>query len=233
LEISQRPSYRSNLGESPGKAGGLPQGVIEKKAIRAPFNGLLGIRQVDFGQYLAAGSQIVSLQVLDPIYVDYSLPERELARLSEGQDVTVRVAAHPDQLFKGHVTAISPRIDVLTRNIPVRATLENPHHQLRPGMFAEVRSLLPERKNVLTLPRTAITYNPYGDSVFLIEEKSGELVVQRRQISTGEVRGDRVEVVSGLKPGDTVVSAGQVKLRNGQRVRIDNSVRLEPRIGPS
>lgn len=204
---------------------------IRKKAIRAPFAGLLGIRQVDVGQYLAPGAQIVPLQAVDPIYVDYSLPERYFAELAEGQQVRLEVQAYPGQTFQGKVTAINSEVDLGTRNIRVRATLDNPDGRLRPGMFAEVRSLLPERQDVLTLPRTAITYNPYGDSVFVIEKQDGDLIVQRRQVETGETRNGRVAIVRGLKAGDRVVSAGQVKLRNGQQVQIDNSVELDKRIG--
>ena len=202
--------------------------LIRKKSIKAPFAGVLGIRQVDLGQYLAAGSQIVSLQALDPIYVDYSLPERHYAQLAEDQEVVVEVQAYPGRSFQGHVTAISPRVETGTRNVKVRATLPNPERRLRPGMFAEVRTLLPQRASVLTVPRTAITYNPYGDSVFIIEKQEGEMVVQRRQVQTGEVRNGRVEIVQGLQAGDVVVNAGQVKLRNGQPVQIDNSVELRP-----
>ncbi|NIR32008.1 MAG: efflux RND transporter periplasmic adaptor subunit [Gammaproteobacteria bacterium] len=205
---------------------------IEEKQIQAPFAGLLGIREVDIGEYLAAGARIVPLQALDPIYVDYSLPEQNFARLSAGQSVRLTVKAYPKRTFQGRIEAINPGIDPGTRSVRIRAVLDNPGHHLRPGMFAEVRTLLPERANVLTLPRTAITYAPYGDSVFVIEEADGDLVVQRRQVQTGEVREGRVEIVQGLEAGERVVAAGQVKLRNGQRVRIDNSVELDQRAGP-
>ncbi len=202
--------------------------VIEKKSIQAPFSGVLGIRQVDVGQYLAAGSQIVSLQQLDPIYVDYAVPERQMAQVSTGQPVRVNVQGYKDQVFEGKISAINARVDSATRMVTVRATLANPDGKLRPGMFAEVRSVLPQQTGVLTLPRTAITYAPYGDSVFVIEHKQGGgLVVQRKQVQTGTTRGDRVQILSGLQAGTQVVSAGQVKLRNGQSVRIDNSVALD------
>ncbi len=201
--------------------------LLQKKQIRAPFSGRLGIRQVDVGEYLAPGSPIVPLQALDPIYVDYSLPERELSQISAGQALTVIVKAWPDRVFRGEITAINPGIDPETRNVRLRGSIDNPDRLLRPGMFAEVDTLLPVRRSVLTLPRTAITYATYGESVFLIEEKNGGLVVNRRQINTGEVRNGRVEIISGLEVDDRVVSAGQVKLRNGQRVRIDNSVELD------
>jgi membrane fusion protein (multidrug efflux system) len=198
--------------------------VIEKQTIRAPFAGQLGIRQVNLGQYLAAGSSIVALEALDPVYVDYALPERELAKLAVGQAVEVRVAAYPERRFSGAIQAISPAVDQATRNVRLRALLENPEHLLRPGMFAKVTTLLPEQDQVLTLPRAAITFNTYGDSVFLVTdgegEQQGQKIVQRRQVQTGMVRGERVAVLSGLKEGDLVVSAGQVKLRNGVAVAI-------------
>ena len=206
------------------------QQTLAKKAIRAPFSGILGIRQVDLGQYLSPGAQIVSLQHLDPIYVDFTLPEHNLSTIATGQEVVVDVQAYPDRPFHGRVSAIEPRINVGTRNIKVRATLDNEGQILRPGMFTEVRVVLPEQRNVLTLPRTAITYNPYGDTVFRIEQQNGELVVQRQQVQTGETRGGRVEIIDGLQEGDRVVSAGQVKLRNGQHVVIDNSVSLDEQI---
>lgn len=204
--------------------------IIEQKALRAPFSGLLGIRQVDLGQYLAKGSQIASLQSLDPIYVDFSLPERYLSQLSNGQEVKIAVQAFPDKTFSGQITAIEPRVDAATRNLRVRATLSNTDGKLRPGMFANVRIAQPARHNVLTLPRTAISYNPYGDMVFLIDNKDGKLVVQSRQVETGDTRGERVEIVKGLKPGEEVVRAGQTKLRNGMQVVVDNSVKLDKQI---
>jgi membrane fusion protein (multidrug efflux system) len=209
------------------------QALIKKKAIRAPFSGLLGIRQVDVGEYLAPGSPIVPLQALDPIYVDYSLPERHLAALFVGQPIVIEVQPYPSERFHGRISALNPGIDPQTRSLRIRASLDNPKGRLRPGMFAEVRTLLPERQGVLTVPRTAITYNPYGDSVFVIQDKDGARVVQRRQVVTGEVSGDRVEILKGLKAGEQVVSAGQVKLRNGQTVTIENTVTLDPQIDRS
>lgn len=200
--------------------------VIEKKQIRAPFTGLLGIRQVDLGGYLAPGSNIVPLEALDPIYVDYSLPERDFAALSAGQTVMIEVQAYPGQRFEGRIEALNPGIDPGTRSVKIRAIIENPDARLRPGMFAQVSTVLPKRQGLLTLPQTAITYNPYGDAVFVVENDDGRLQVQRRQIKTGEVREGRVEVVTGLELGEQVVSAGHVKLRNGQQVKLDNGVKL-------
>lgn len=196
------------------------EAIIDQKAIHAPFKGYLGIRQVDIGEYLAPGSQIVPLESLDPIYVDYSLPERYIASLSAGQNVEIQVQAYPQQHFEGHISALNPGIDPGTRSLHIRATLANPDELLRPGMFAQVRTILPQRLDLLTVPRTAIAYNPYGDLVYAIVDKDGALVVQRRQVKTGDVRGDRVEVLSGLEEGERVVSSGQVKLRNGQAVQL-------------
>lgn len=199
------------------------EATIDKKSIRAPFTGQLGIRQINLGQYLKEGSSIVSLQALDPVYVDYSLPERHLAELRVDQGVHIQAAPYPDQTFEGSILAISPGIDQGTRNVLIRARFSNPDLKLRPGMFARVSTLLPVQEGVLTLPREAVTFNTYGDSVFLIEEKDGKPIVQRRQVKTAAVRGNEVAILSGLAAGDRVVSAGQVKLRNGDAVAIQAS----------
>jgi len=201
--------------------------LVEKKTIRAPFAGRLGLREVNLGQYLAPGSQMVSLQAFDPIYVDFTLPERYLSRLSTNQAVVVRVQAYGSRGFDGRISAIEPRVETRTRNLRVRATLRNPQGELQPGMFADVGVISAEQRQILTL-----TYAPYGDSVFVIEESKGGLVVRQHQVQTGENRADRVEIVSGLNEGDTVVSAGQVKLRDGQAVQINNTVDLETAATP-
>ncbi|NKN32512.1 efflux RND transporter periplasmic adaptor subunit [Marichromatium bheemlicum] len=193
---------------------------IRKKTIRAPFAGQLGIREVDLGQFLAAGTAIVSLQALDPVYVDYALPERHLAALHPGQPVRVRVAAYPDRLFSGEIEAIDPGIDQGTRNVRIRARFANPDLALRPGMFARVETLLPTQDAVLTLPREAITFNTYGDSVYQIVEREGQTLVERRQVTTGAVNGEQVAILDGLAAGDRVVLGGQVKLTNGQPVQV-------------
>jgi membrane fusion protein (multidrug efflux system) len=206
------------------------QAVIEKKRITAPFSGWLGIRQVDLGEYLQPGAAIVPLEALDPVYVDYSLPERYLSQVAVGQALEVEVQAFPGETFSGRIAALNPGIDPGTRSLQIRATLENPQSRLRPGMFAEVRTVLPLRPATLTLPQTAITYNPYGDSVFVIQQGETGPSVQRRQVETGEVRNGRVEIVQGLQAGELVVVAGQVKLRNGQAVVVDNAIELDPQI---
>jgi membrane fusion protein (multidrug efflux system) len=203
------------------------QAVIAKKRITAAFSGWLGIRQVDLGEYLQPGTAIVPLEALAPIYVDYALPERYLDQISVDQAVEINVQAFPGEVFTGQITALNPGIDPVTRSLRVRATLENPQERLRPGMFASVRTVLPQRPAVLTLPQTAITYNPYGDAVFVIQEGETGLRVQRRQVETGGIRNGRVEIVQGLEAGEQVVVTGQVKLRNDQAVVIDNSIVLE------
>lgn len=197
------------------------QALIEKKHIRAPFDGRLGIRRVDLGEYLTPGAAIVPLEKLDPIYADFTLPERELARVGEGQALEIRVQAYPDETFGGRVIAIDPGIQIGSRSFRVRAELENESQRLRPGMFADVRVILAQDAPVITIPDTAISYAPYGDSVFVIEEKDGQHLVSRRQIQTGKTRDGRVSVLSGLEAGEQVVSAGHNKLRNGQAVVID------------
>ncbi|MCG6886705.1 MAG: efflux RND transporter periplasmic adaptor subunit [Proteobacteria bacterium] len=195
---------------------------IDKKKIRAPFNGILGIRAVDVGQFLPVGSNIVSLQALDPIYVDFTLPERELSRLKPGQKVELTVQTYPDRQFSGQLTALNPGVEQNSRSIRVRATLENQDRLLRPGMFAQVQVLVGEPRTVLTLPDTAISYNPYGDSVFIVEPAKQGHLVQRKQIETGSARQGRVEIINGLQLDQQVVSAGQVKLRAGMPVTLDD-----------
>ncbi len=197
------------------------QTAIKKKQITAPFSGELGIRQVNLGQYLAPGSIIVNLQNRNPIYVDFTIPERYLGELGLGQFITLNVQAYPEQSFQGKVTAINPGIDIETRSVKVRATLQNTENYLRPGMFANVKVISNQQTTVLTLPDTAITFNPYGNSVFVIKDQQQGLTVQNRQVETGMIRDGRIEVVSGLNIGERVVSAGQINLRNGMQIIAD------------
>jgi membrane fusion protein (multidrug efflux system) len=195
--------------------------AIDKKRIVAPFTGQLGIRKVDVGQYLAAGDSIVPLQQLQPIYADFTLPEQHLADLGVNQAVTIAVQAQPGRIFNGRITAINPGIDKSTRTVTLRATLDNKERLLRPGMFVDVNVILDKILSVLTIPDTAITYNPYGNSVFVIDSGKQGYTAQLKQIVTGETRSGRVEVIKGLNENEQVVSAGQVKLRNGMAVTID------------
>ncbi|WP_405241810.1 efflux RND transporter periplasmic adaptor subunit [Lentisalinibacter salinarum] len=203
--------------------------IIRKKDVRAPFAGELGIRRVSPGRYVAAGEEIVSLVSLSPIFIEFTLPERHLGRLARDQQVEVEVPAHPERTFSGRIHAITPGIEEGTRSVRVRGIFANDDRALRPGMFAEVRILEERRREVLTLPYRAVTYDPYGSSVFLVEETEGGLIATRRQVDTGEVRDGMVEILSGLALGDRVVGAGQNKLRTGQPVTVDNSVELEER----
>jgi membrane fusion protein (multidrug efflux system) len=198
------------------------QALIAKKRIRAPFDGRLGIRRVDPGQYLAPGTPIVPLEQLNPIHADFSLPERELARVAVGQAIEVRVQAYPDEVFAGEIIALDPGVEEGSRSLRLQARLGNPDERLRPGMFADVQVLLPQMDEVLTIPDTAISYAPYGDSVFVLETGDAGMTVVRRQVETGDTRDGRVEILSGLEAGDRVVSAGHNKLRNGLPVTVDD-----------
>jgi membrane fusion protein (multidrug efflux system) len=206
------------------------QALVDKKFIRAPFSGRLGIRAVDLGQYLNAGTLIVTLQALDPIYVDFYLPQQTLGVIKVGQQVTARTDAYPNQSFVGEIAVINPEVDLNTRNVQVRAMLKNPDHKLLPGMYASVDIASGRPQRYLTLPQTAITYNPYGATVFLVEVKGKDnqgkplLVARQSFVTTGETRGDQVAVTQGVKEGDTVVTAGQTKLRNGMPIVINNSI---------
>ncbi len=197
--------------------------TIRKKSIRTPFAGELGIRRINPGQYLAPGDEIVPLVALDPIFAEYTLPERYLDTLSLEQPVRVRVQAHPEREFEGRIHAISPSVEQATRSVRIRALIANPERLLRPGMFADVDTLLPVQDAVLTLPERAVTYNPYGSSVYVVEDRDGTPTARLTQVGTGSVRDGRVEITSGLEPGTTVVVDGHNKLRNGQPLSIDNS----------
>ena len=204
--------------------------TIAKKTIRAPFSGRLGIRQANLGQILSEGNPIVTLQALDPIYVDFTLPQQQLGQVHLGLPVRVTGDALAGDTIQGRVTAISPQVDADTRNIKVEATLSNRSEKLRPGMFVNVAVGLPVRSQVLALPGTAVLYAPYGDSVFIVEEKKadkggkGGLVLRQQFVRLGEKKGDFVAVTSGIKDGETIVSTGVFKLRNGQAVVIDNKL---------
>ena len=198
--------------------------LIARKRVYAPFDGTLGIRMIDLGEYLEPGDPVVPLQMLDPIHVDYALPEHFLSRLSINQAIEIKVSAYPGELFQGQITAFDPGIDPNTRNVRIRATIANPDRRLRPGMFAEVWTIEPVHKEVLSLPETAVTYSPFGDTVYVVNEKDGATVVERLQVHTGEVRDGRVEITSGLALGERVVSVGQNKLRNGMPVQVVENV---------
>jgi len=200
------------------------QAFIARKTVYAPFDGVLGIRGIDLGAYLEPGDPIVQLQALAPIHVDYAVPEQHLGRLSVGQTVEIAVPAYPGEKFSGRITAFEPGIDPATRSLRTRATLPNADHRLRPGMFAEVWSVEDEAKAVLALPETAVTYSPYGNTVFVVVSTGDAATVERRQVQTGEIRNGRVEIVAGLERGDRVVAVGQNKLRNGMAVEVVETI---------
>jgi membrane fusion protein (multidrug efflux system) len=208
------------------------QAVVEYKFIRAPFAGKLGIRQVDVGQYLGAGSPIVTLQSLDPIFVDFNLPQQALDQVAVGQKINAKVDTFPTQDFGGTISAINSRVDTATRNVQIRATLANPDHKLLPGMFATVTITVGAPQPYVTLPQTSITYNPFGSTVYIVDDKGKDangqpqMTVRQTFVTTGDTRGDQVAVLAGVKEGDTVVTAGQMKLRNGSTVKIDNTVQV-------
>ncbi|HEY6873945.1 MAG TPA: efflux RND transporter periplasmic adaptor subunit [Geobacteraceae bacterium] len=218
----------ANREQALAQANGI-RATIAKKTIRAPFSGRLGIRQVNLGQTLREGDPIVTLQSLDPIYVDFALPQQELGRLHAGLPVRVTSDALPGVTVEGRVTAMNPLVDADTRNIKLQATLANHGEKLRPGMFVNVAVGLPARQQVLAIPATAVLYAPYGDSVFVVEEgkeHKGGKVLRQQFVRLGEKRGDFVAVTTGLKAGDEIVSTGVFKLRNGQAALVDN--RLAP-----
>jgi membrane fusion protein (multidrug efflux system) len=206
------------------------QALLDKKLVRAPFAGRLGIRAVDLGQYVAAGTKLVTLQSLDPIFVDFSVPQSQLARVGLGQKVSVATDALPGERFEGAIAAADARVDPATRNVQLRASLRNPAHKLLPGMFVYVDVQSGAAQRFLTVPQTAISFNPYGNTVFVVEKKGEgpdgkpQLVATQRFVTTGATRGDQIAVLTGVKEGETVVSAGQLKLRNNVPVRIDNAV---------
>ena len=223
------------------------QALVNKKLVHAPFAGHLGIRAVDLGQYLSAGTKIVTLQQLDPIFVDFYLPQQSLGQIKVGQKLSAVSDTYPDQPFTGQVVAIDPRVDTDTRNVQVRANLANPERKLLPGMYANVSIEIGAPARYLTLPQTAVAYNPYGATVYIVvphveKPKDGEaakpatpppgaspgsnapdLEVKQVFVTTGATRGDQVAILKGVNEGDQVVTSGQIKLRNGALVTVNNT----------
>jgi membrane fusion protein, multidrug efflux system len=202
--------------------------LVAKKTLRAPFAGRLGITTVNPGQYLNTGDKVVTLQAVDPIYVDFKLPQQQLAMISNGQTVNLTTDAFPGVKFVGKINAIDPRVDTSTRNFQAEATVPNADEHLLPGMFARVAVQAGGVKQYLTLPQTAITYNPYGATIFIAAKKSGstkdELVAEQRFVTLGSTRGDQVAVLKGVNRGDMVVTSGQLKLVNGTPLIVDNTI---------
>ncbi|HWE75082.1 MAG TPA: efflux RND transporter periplasmic adaptor subunit [Stellaceae bacterium] len=206
------------------------QATLDYKTIKAPFAGHIGIRQVDVGQYLAPGTAIVTLQALDPIYVDFNMPQQSLSQIAVGQSVNVSVDTFPGKQFPGKISAINSKVDLSSRNVQIRATLDNHDHKLLPGMFANIVIDIGGKQNYVTLPQTAVTYNPFGNTVYIVDNKGkddkgqDQLVARQVFVTTGDVRGDQVAIVKGVNAGDTVVTGGQIKLRNGSPLKISNDV---------
>lgn len=204
--------------------------TIAQKVIRAPFAGRLGIRQVDTGQYLTPGANVVTLQKLDPIYVDFTVPQTALNAIHAGQHIQAQTDAYPNTVFHGTITAVEPQIDASTRNIKFRASLANADEKLLPGLFMSIQIEQNQKQKYITLPDAAIAYNPYGSTVFVVQQQGknadgkAKLSVEQRFVTTGATRGDQVAIISGIQAGETVVTSGQLKLHNGSNVFINNSV---------
>ncbi|MBY8966730.1 efflux RND transporter periplasmic adaptor subunit [Algiphilus sp.] len=223
--------------------------LLEQKRIRAPFSGKLGIRRVSIGQFVDAGTPMVALESVDPMEVDFSLPEGELPKVSPGQGVKVRVDGFPEEVFEGEILALESRVDSNTRNFDVRARLPNADGRLRPGQFARVEIDLPGQREVIVVPRTAVKYNSYGSSVFIVQQDPDkgpppenpnpnmpphtDLMVKQRFVELGEARGDFVEVVKGLEGGEKIATTGLLKLRNEMPVIINNEGAPEPKLDPA
>ena len=218
----------ANQKETEARVGEI-RATIERKTIRAPFSGVLGLRQVNLGQYLSAGDPVVPLQSLNPIYVNFGVPQQDAAQVRMGRQVRIAARELAGIEFGGRVTALDSVVDPSTRNIQVQATLSNPENKLRPGMFVQAELGLGESQTVITVPTSGISYAPYGDSVFVVttlkdEKGKSYLGVRQQFVKVGGARGDQVGVLSGLKPGDEVVTSGVFKLRNGVPVQVNNKV---------
>jgi membrane fusion protein (multidrug efflux system) len=205
------------------------QAILDKKTVRAPFSGRLGLRAVDRGQYVNAGTPIVTLQALDPIFLDFFLPQQELDRVKVGQSIAVNIDTYPNEQFTGEIAAINPKVDSANRNVQIRAALRNADKRLLPGMFATAKVSAGVPVRYITVPQTSVIYSPYGDAVYVLDQKPSEgkdpqLVARFAFVTLGETRGNMVAVLSGVKEGETVVTAGATKLRNGALTRVDNTI---------
>jgi membrane fusion protein (multidrug efflux system) len=216
----------------------MVRAIINKKTIKAPFAGRLGIRRIDLGQIIKEGDPIVSLQAMNPIFVNFLLPQNQIAQIQPGLTVRIRSDSLPGEVLEGRITALNPQVEEATRNIRIQATVENLEEKLRPGMFVNVDVVLPQQASVRVIPATAVVYAPYSDSVFIVEtspaenERPGGLVLRQQFIRLGAQRGDYVAVTSGLQQGDKIVSTGVFKYRNGQKVVVDNTLAPEFSLSP-
>ncbi|VEG90209.1 efflux RND transporter periplasmic adaptor subunit [Legionella spiritensis] len=224
-------SYRAQVAEQAA--------IVAKKTIRAPFSGRLGINNVNPGQYVNPGDSVVMLQTLDPIYVDFFVPQQSIAKLQVGQVVVLTTDAFPGKSFRGKITTINPAADVGTRNIEVEATIANPDEALLPGMFGHVTIPTGKPSPFLTVPQTAISFNPYGNIVYIVRQsgkgKQGDpvLTVKQHFVMTGETRGEQIQILKGLKEKDEIVTSGQLKLKNDSRVAINNTIKLPDNPSPT
>jgi len=213
--------------------------TTNKKTIRAPFDGTLGINKVNPGQYLNVGDTVTTLQALDPIYADFYFPQQALAKLKLNQKVKIISDTFPKKIFSGEITTIQPLVDANTRNVLVEATLLNPDSLLIPGMFVHGTVSMEEKEKYITLPQTAVTFNSYGDLVYLIKESKEKdkdnkpvLIAEQVFVTVGDTRGDQIAIIKGVKAGDTVVTSGQLKLKNGSKVRVNNSIQPANKANP-
>jgi membrane fusion protein (multidrug efflux system) len=209
------------------------EALIAKKTVRAPFSGQLGLRLINLGEILKESAPIVSLQTLDPVYVDFSIPQKSLPHLKTGLEVRVTVDAAPERLFIGKIVAKNPNVDLATRSVRVRSKIANSDEILRAGMFATASVVMPEKREVLPIVSTAISYATFGDSVFVIEKQDSKQMLRQQFVRLGEKRGDFVEVVDGLKAGETVVTSGLFKFRSGMKVVIDNTLAPKASLTPN
>lgn len=218
---------------------GVIKALIEKKTVRAPFSGRLGFRQVDLGQILSVGDPIVTLQSLDPMFVDFSVPQQKLSLLQKDMDVRIRSDAHPQTIFHGKIAHVDLEVDPVTRNVQIQALVDNADEKLRVGMFVNVELVLPDKRNVLPVPATAILYASFGNSVFVIDEQKNEesdeveLVLRQQFVTLGATRGDFVDITKGLNAGETIVTSGVFKLGTGTKVVIDNTLSPNSSLDPN
>jgi membrane fusion protein (multidrug efflux system) len=251
LEAISKADYDAAVSEANAARAAVEaqRAKLAQKNIRAPFAGVLGIRKINVGQFLAPGTAVVSLQALDPIYFDFSLPEQQVAQAQPGLPVKIRVDALPGEEFNGEVQAVEAQIDQATRNFRLRARLDNPGLKLRPGQFGKLQLVLPGERQLLVVPRTAINYNSFGTSVFVVQKKKDappppekpmpgmpphtDLEVVQRFVKTGDARGDYVAVIEGLQEGEQVATSGLLKLRNGQPVIINNEMAPKVELDPA
>ncbi|MGB8166285.1 MAG: efflux RND transporter periplasmic adaptor subunit [Chthoniobacteraceae bacterium] len=237
IAVSELDTAQSQLAQTAADVEEM-KALVARKQLTAPFDGLVGIRQVNLGQYLNPGAAIVPLQSLDPIYVEFSLPQQHIEAIAVGKKLRISASGVTGDRFDGEITAIDSRVDEATRNVMIQGTMKNAEHKLKPGMFVDVEVLLPEKAGVLAIPSSSIAYAPYGDSVYVVKDTQmpdGKAAkeVQQKFVKLGPKRGDQVSVLSGLTAGDEVVSSGIFRLRPGAAVQVNNSVQPGNELNPN